>query len=64
MAMRRRRFLSVLVHGGIVLAAPIGWLTKRTIPVRVTEAWRARRGPGRVVEINSESVKRPGRWAG
>jgi hypothetical protein len=64
--MKRRRFLSSVVKGAIVLAAPVGWVGKRIAiaPVRFAEAVRARRYPGRVVPIDPDSMRKSGPWAG
>ncbi len=64
MAMTRRRFgqATALVVTTVFAG---GWgALRRSRPVQVVRAWRARRFPGRVQPLEDQEWRRPGPWAG
>ena len=62
MAVNRRSFLKQTLRA--LIAAPIVWAAERVVPMRYTEALRARFYPGSVKPIDPAKLRQPGKWAG
>ena len=62
MAVNRRMFLKQALRAAV--AAPLLWTARRALPVRYTEALRARFYPGAVKPVDTEKLRQPGKWAG
>lgn len=62
--MKRRRFIGVALGITAAFAGPLRRVCARAIPVRWTEALRAKRYPGRVVKPRGEAAGKSGKWAG
>ena len=62
MAVNRRTFLKLALRAAA--ATPLLWAAKRVVPVRYTEALRARFYPGAVTPVDPDKLRQPGKWAG
>jgi hypothetical protein len=64
MALRRRRFLRILLGVGATAVAPLLPLLERCLPARVVHAIRGHRYPGPVEPLRDEDIQEPARWMG
>ena len=64
MGMTRRSLMRSMFAAGVVLAAPVVWLAKRTLPPQLSEAIRGRIYPGPKKHLTESDIRRPGRWKG
>jgi len=60
--MKRRGFLRLSL--GALIGGPLFWAFEKVMPVRYTEALRARFYPGAIRKTHPDRISQPARWAG